>query len=97
MTEIEPKVTINKKSRKNKAPIPIYRTSRESPTSEEIKRTSPLVQIQKPEVSIALKPTEALMSTKSSPITPPKGPGGGPISSYSDYMRSLAAKYNNNE
>ena len=112
MTEVEAKVTLSKKSRKNKAPTPIYRSSSivgKSEPTEEL-RASPNstggAPDSKPEVSIALRPPEALLGSNAvmstGGVTAQSGggvapPTGGPIKSYSDFMRSLAAKYNNNE
>lgn len=106
-----------KKSRKSKAPTPIYRTSplsngRESVESP-IRASSPVKEdrASPAAAATAFKPPTSVsevlgMVKKSTEVTPlingaaaVAGPAasGGAIRSYSDFMRSLAAKYNNNE
>ena len=107
MAEVEAKISTSpspasKKSRKNKAPTPIYRTSpmgcnRDS-TESPARSASPIEGSRSPIATAFKPPTPNLdLSKKPSGEAPiPPGPGGG-IRSYSDFMRSLAAKYNNNE
>ncbi len=77
-----------KKARKNK--LPIYRPIAEkADASASIRLMEAAGAKQKKSPS----PSSALMADPSVTITP----SGGAIKSYSDFMRSLAAKYNNNE
>jgi hypothetical protein len=78
-----------KKARKNK--LPIYRPIAEkADTSTSIR----LMEGAGAKAKKAPSPSSALMADPSVTITPSQG---GSIKSYSDFMRSLAAKYNNNE
>ena len=110
MSEIEVKITtsngginINKKSRKNKTPVFRQQRRPSSGGEENISNgnLSPKNIIENrassspesPIASEAEKRTSAALLINEPPLPPP--PGG--IKSYSDFMRSLAAKYNNNE
>src|SRR5438552_294483 len=116
MTDVESKVTASKKSRKNKAPTPIYRTSpmgggggshspmgghspmRCQPPSPLGPSVDPRQQQQPPSPPTAFKPPTPSADKKPDMTNPMGvingiGSNGGAIKSYSDFMRSLAAKY----
>ena len=111
MSEVEVKITTssqnggilpgsNKKSRKNKTPV--FRQQRR-PSSGGEENTSP-ISPKMPEQRASSSPESPLTSeaekrTLAGNILnePPLPPPPGGIKSYSDFMRSLAAKYNNNE
>ena len=112
MSEVEVKITTSsslsnsglpgshKKSRKNKTPV--FRQQRR-PSSGGEENTSP-ISPKMPEQRASSSPESPLTSeaekrTLAGNILnePPLPPPPGGIKSYSDFMRSLAAKYNNNE
>ena len=108
MSEVEVKITTsngtnpntNKKSRKNKTPI--FRQQRrpssggeenQNPISPKMQEHRASSSPESPVTSEATPEKRPLPIVNEPPLPPP--PGG--IKSYSDFMRSLAAKYNNNE
>ena len=113
MSEVEVKITTSsslsnsglpgshKKSRKNKTPV--FRQQRR-PSSGGEENTSP-ISPKMPEQRASSSPESPLTSEAEKRTIlagnilnePPLPPPPGGIKSYSDFMRSLAAKYNNNE
>lgn len=102
MSEIEVKITTSatnglKKSRKNKTPV--FRQQRR-PSSGGEENNSVTGGSPKAEQRASLSPESPIVSEASKSLLinePPLPPPPGGIKSYSDFMRSLAAKYNNNE
>ena len=102
MSEVEVKITTsngtNKKSRKSKTPV--FRQQRRPSSGGEENQSpqSPKMQDHRasssPESPVTSEVEKRPLPTVNEPPLPPP-PGG--IKSYSDFMRSLAAKYNNNE
>ena len=100
MTDVDPsKALINsnkKSSRKSKAPVYRGLATPPSTSNGRLSRDSPLTESDAspvPAVTTAMltmKKPEAIMAN-------PNQQQQQPIKSYSDFMRSLAAKYNNNE
>lgn len=95
MTEVEAKIepaASKKQSRKSKAPVPLYR--RESANgAEEASSAAAAAAAAAAAVTNSSMSVANLISTSA----PTSSTTGAPIKSYSDFMRSLAAKYNNNE
>ena len=107
MSEVEVKITTsatngmigsNKKSRKNKTPVFRQQRRPSSGGEENTSPISPKMQEQRasssPESPLTSEAEKRTLPVVNEPPLPPP-PGG--IKSYSDFMRSLAAKYNNNE
>lgn len=100
---------VAKKSRKNRAPVPLYRRESVGSTtnnaSSSVSEAANETKNQSPASRGSPEQQHQQMNevVKISRMSPLNGQGGQQhqqqpaIKSYSDFMRSLAAKYNNNE
>ena len=102
MSEVEVKITTSngKKSRKNKTPV-FRQQRRPSSGGEDNNSNSPKINEHRASSNSPESPNRSTVEEKRplQPLInePPLPPPPGGIKSYSDFMRSLAAKYNNNE
>lgn len=102
MSEIEVKITTSasnglKKSRKSKTPV--FRQQRRPSSGGEENNSITGGSPKGTDQRASLSPESPIVSEAKSLLInePPLPPPPGGIKSYSDFMRSLAAKYNNNE